>query len=213
MKVLKFGGTSVGSAANMQIVINITRKQSETEQAIIVVSAMSGTTDSLLKSGEFAAAGDEAYKEILRGIENRHLETVKELMPVQQQSSLLSLVKKLCNGIEDICNGIFLLGEFSAGTKDKLAGYGELLSSQIIAAVLVSRKADVIWKDARDLIRTDSQFGNAMVDFAVTNKQVAEYASHEVEKSIIIPGFIASDARHVTTTLGRGGSDYTASII
>src|SRR5687768_9674172 len=204
MKVLKFGGTSVGSAAAMLQVINIIIEQGSVQPVIAIISAMSGTTDSLLHSGNLASTGDESYKKILQEIETRHLETVKEVMPVQQQSSVLSLVKKLCNGIEDICNGIFLLGEFSAGTKDKLAGYGELLSSQIIAAVLVSRKADVIWKDARDLIRTDSQFGNAMVDFAVTNKQVAEYASHEVEKSIIIPGFIASDARHVTTTLGRG---------
>jgi len=213
MKVLKFGGTSVGSAANMQVVTAIVSRQSETEQAIIVVSAMSGTTDSLLKSGELAAAGDESYKENLREIENRHLETVKELMPVQQQSSLLSLVKKLCNEIEDICNGVFLLGELSARTKDKLAGYGELLSSQIIAAVLSARNATTAWKDARELIRTNSQFGNALVDFHITNQLIKDFIKEAKEKTIIVPGFIAADQKNVTTTLGRGGSDYTAAIL
>lgn len=213
MKVLKFGGTSVGNAAAMRQVIDIIISEEGKEQVIAVISAMSGTTDSLLQSGELASAGDEEYKKILQEIETRHLETVKELMPVQQQSSLLSLVKKLCNGIEDICNGIFLLGEFSARTKDKLAGYGELLSSQIIASVLTSRKSGITWKDARELIRTDSKFGNATVDFTVTNNEVIEFIKEAGETTIIIPGFIASNARNVTTTLGRGGSDYTAAIL
>ena len=98
------------------------------------MSALGGITDILLQCGKLAAAGDETYKEKLQEVEQRHLETVKALIPVTQQSSVLSWVKQRCNEIEDICNGIFLLGELSDRTKDRIVSYGELLSSQIIAA-------------------------------------------------------------------------------
>ena len=100
-------------------------------------------------------------KKNLQSIEQRHLETVKALIPVTQQSSVLSLVKKRCNEIEDICNGIFLLGELSVRTKDRIVSYGELLSSQIISAKLTTRGIENAWKDSRELITTDSQFGYA----------------------------------------------------
>ena len=99
---------------------------------------MGGITDSLIAAAETAANGDEHYKTKLQEIEQRHLEAVKQLIPVTQQSSVLSLVKKQCNEIEDICNGIFLLRELSARTKDRVMSYGELLSSQIFAAKLQS---------------------------------------------------------------------------
>ena len=103
-------------------------------------------------------------------IEQRHLETVKALVPVTQQSSVLSMVKKHCNEMEDICNGIFLLGELSARTRDRIMSYGELLSSQIIAQRFKAIGIDAEWKDSRELIRTDSNYGNAVVDFQVTNQ-------------------------------------------
>ena len=137
MLVLKFGGTSMGSAESIKQVVDIVKDKTKESSVILVVSAMSGTTDLLLNCGTKAANDDESYKEILKQIETRHLETVKSLIPVQQQSSVLSMVKKLCNEIEDICNGIYLLNESSLRTKDKLVSYGELLSSTIINAAFI----------------------------------------------------------------------------
>ncbi len=213
MRVLKFGGSSVANAENINKVCEIIKNNVSTTRKIIVVSALGGITDLLLKTAALAETNDEAYKDILQEIENKHLQTVKELIPVQQQSAVLSLVKKICNEAEDICNGIFLLGELSARTKDKIVSYGELLSSQIIAAKLNTSGLATQWKDSRELIITDSNFGMAAVDFNTTNKKGAEFFSSSTSLLFILPGFIAADKNNVTTTLGRGGSDYTASIL
>jgi bifunctional aspartokinase / homoserine dehydrogenase 1 len=213
MQVLKFGGTSMGSAKAIQQVTEIVKEKSKHQPVMLVVSAMSGTTDLLLNCGTHASAGNEEYKVILRQIETRHLETVKELIPVQQQSSVLSMVKKYCNEMEDICNGIYLLGECSARTKDKLVSYGELLSSQIIHAAFSFNGTKSVWKDARELIQTNSNFGNAAVNFFITNNNINEFAQNVQADIIVFPGFVSSDEYKVTTTLGRGGSDYTAAIL
>jgi len=212
MKVLKFGGTSVGSVDAILKVKEILQNASANDQVIVVVSAFGGTTDALLKSGEMAAAEDESYKDVLAQITQRHLDAAKQLLPVQQQSSCLSLVKKLCNETEDICKGIFLLGELTDRSKDKLLSYGELLSSQIIASAFSASGLDCRWKDSRELIVTDSKHGNATVDFDITNKRIGAYFTGKFPLTIL-PGFIARDKREVTTTLGRGGSDFTAAII
>lgn len=213
IQVLKFGGTSMGSAKAIQQVADIVKEKSKHQKVLLVVSAMSGTTDLLLNCGSMASAGNEDYKTILKQIETRHLETVKELIPVQQQSSVLSLVKKFCNEMEDICNGIFLLGECSARTKDKLMSYGELLSSQLIHAAFNHNGSVSVWKDTRDVIQTNSNFGNASVNFFVTNNLINEFVQQQSSNILVFPGFIASDEHNVTTTLGRGGSDYTAAIL
>ncbi|NCU04091.1 MAG: bifunctional aspartate kinase/homoserine dehydrogenase I, partial [Chitinophagaceae bacterium] len=175
MLVLKFGGTSMGSAEAIKQVTDIVKQKLQHESLFLVVSAMSGTTDLLLSCGSKAANDDESYKEILKQIETRHLETVKALIPVQQQSSVLSMVKKYCNEIEDICNGIYLLNESSLRTKDKLVSYGELLSSTIISAAFNANGTIAVWKDARELLRTNSNFSNAAVDFAATNEQIKQF--------------------------------------
>jgi bifunctional aspartokinase / homoserine dehydrogenase 1 len=211
MKVLKFGGTSVGSTASIKQVIHISGQQPK--PLIVVVSAMSGITDMLLNCGQLAAKGDEAYKDMLLQAEQKHMLTVRELIPVQEQSSLLSLVKKHCNEMEDICKGIYLLGELSARTRDKLMSYGELLSAQIITAAMLAAGLKAGYKDSRQLLKTNSQFGNAAIDFVVTNKEVAKWLHDAYENIWVLPGFIASDTQGVTTTLGRGGSDYTAAVI
>ncbi|MEQ1796884.1 MAG: bifunctional aspartate kinase/homoserine dehydrogenase I [Lacibacter sp.] len=213
MLVLKFGGTSMGSADAIKQVADIVKQKLKDSPVLVVVSAMSGTTDLLLNCGTKASATDESYKDLLKQIESRHLDTVKALIPVQQQSSVLSMVKRYCNEIEDICNGIFLLGESSSRTKDKLVSYGELLSSTIINAAFNVNGTASLWKDARELIRTNSNYSNAVVDFTVTNLQVSAFIKSCSQQLIVVPGFIASDASNVTTTLGRGGSDYTASIL
>ncbi|MBS1975416.1 MAG: aspartate kinase, partial [Bacteroidetes bacterium] len=213
MQVLKFGGTSVANAENINKTISIILEAAKKERTIVVVSAMGGITDILLQGGKLAASGDESYKDQLRIVEQRHLETVKLLIPLTQQSRVLSMVKKRCNEIEDILNGVFLLGELSNRTKDKIASYGELLSTQVISERLKILGIDPLWKDARELIVTNSNFGFAAVDFEATNKKIEAFILSTDQNLIIIPGFIASDANAITTTLGRGGSDYTAAIL
>ncbi|HRP32763.1 MAG TPA: bifunctional aspartate kinase/homoserine dehydrogenase I [Agriterribacter sp.] len=213
MQVLKFGGTSVGSADNIKRVISIVKEKIKKDKTIVVVSALGGTTDALLNAGLAAATGNEQYKEALQHIEQRHLETVKLLIPVQHQSHELSLVKKLCNEIEDICNGVFLLGEFSARTCDRMISYGELMSSQIITAAFNHSGVAAAWKDTRSLVQTNNAFGNAAVNFSVTRKQISDFVAVCKDTLVIMPGFIATNATKETTTLGRGGSDYTAAIM
>lgn len=213
MQVLKFGGSSVANAENIEKVVNIIQQRAAGKKTIVVVSALGGITDILLNCGTMASAGNEEYKNKLHKIEARHMETVKALIPVTQQSRILSLVKTQCNELEDIFSGIFLLRELSLTTKDRIVSYGELLSSQILVYRLTSLGIDVEWKDARDLITTDSNHTSAAVDFPITNALLSEYFSKNNHAITVIPGFIAYDANKRTTTLGRGGSDYTAAII
>ena len=213
MQVLKFGGSSVANAANISKVIAIIKEKLKTDKTIVVVSALGGITDILLQCSKLAADGDEAYKEKLKEAEQRHLQAAKELIPVTEQSGTLSQVKKLCNEIEDICNGIFLLGELSERTKDRIVSYGEILSSQIIAAALKIELGACEWKDSREIIITNSNFGAAAVNFNVTNQKISGYFSTSVASLFILPGFISADTNGTNTTLGRGGSDYTAAIV
>ncbi len=214
MRVLKFGGSSVANANNIKSVISILQQAVEKDsKTIIVLSAFGGATDDLLEAASLASRGDASYKEKLQAIEHRHLSTVRELIPLDKQSSVLSMVKKRCNEIEDICNGVFLLRELSMRTKDIIISYGELLSTQIFAAKLKSIGINNVWKDARELITTNSQFGAANVDFDLTNEKINDFFDTVQNAVCIIPGFISSDKNGNTTTLGRGGSDYTAAIL
>lgn len=214
MQVLKFGGSSVANAENMNNVVAIVQQAlKKNNNVTIILSALGGITDALIDASNLASNADVSYKEKLVIIEQRHISTVKNLIPLDQQSSILSMVKKRCNEIEDICNGVFLLKELSARTRDSIISYGELLSPQIFAAKLKSLGITNTWHDSRQLIITDSQFGSANVDFQVTNKKIQSFF-FSIDSSIcILPGFIASDKNGNTTTLGRGGSDYTAAII
>jgi aspartokinase/homoserine dehydrogenase 1 len=213
MQVLKFGGTSVANAENIKKAAAIVEAAVKKDKIVVVVSALGGITDTLISCGTLAAAGDEKYKEKLYEAEHRHLDTVKALLPVTQQSSILSLVKQRCNELEDICHGVFMLKELSSRTHDRIVSYGESLSSQIVSAALKANGIANTWKDSRELIRTDSNFGFAAVDFAKTDAQVSAFFSNHSSNLFIVPGFIASDALNNTTTLGRGGSDYTAAIL
>ncbi len=213
MQVLKFGGSSVANAENIEKVVNIIQQRSSGKKTIVVVSALGGITDILLNCGTMASSGNEEYKNKLQEMEARHIETVKALIPVTLQSRILSHVKTQCNELEDIFNGIFLLKELSLNTKDRIVSYGELISSQILVSRLLSLNIDAEWKDARDIITTDSNHTAATVDFTVTYNQVYEYFSKNNHTVTVVPGFIAYDVNKRTTTLGRGGSDYTAAII
>ncbi|MFZ4769283.1 MAG: bifunctional aspartate kinase/homoserine dehydrogenase I [Ferruginibacter sp.] len=212
MQVLKFGGSSVKNAENIKKVIAVLKNKTADNKTIVVVSALGGITDLLLQCSQIASEGQENYQSALIEIEQRHLQTVRDLIPVNNQSSLLSFVKTQCNEIEDICNGIFLLKELSSRTKDRIVSYGELLSSKIIAAALQSENIETLWTDSRALIVTNSDFGNALVNFPQTNNTIAKYLKENDSKIYLAPGFIASNEEGIHTTLGRGGSDYTAAI-
>ena len=211
MKVLKFGGSSVANAENIKKVVAII-KQPQYKKTVIVFSAFGGVTDLLIKTGADAALGNEAYKETLTALEKNHIETTKGLLPVTTQSSCLSNIKQQFNELEDICEGVFRLGELSKRTQDRIISFGELLSSKIIHTYLQSTNVNSEWIDSRYLIKTNSNFGFAAVDFPITNKLISEKISSSSHSLFIAPGFVASDADNHTTTLGRGGSDYTASI-
>jgi aspartokinase/homoserine dehydrogenase 1 len=227
MQVLKFGGTSVANHENISRVISIIKdavkkdlpvlsestSQERTGKTIIVISALSGITDNLLKAASMAAGRDEQYREKLTFIESTHLETVKQLFPAAWQNILSGMIKNICGEMEDICNSVYLLGELTPRTKDRLGSYGELLASHILSAKLQAEGIENEWKDARELIVTNSAFGNADVDLAKTDQKIKNFFSVRPASLFIVPGFIASDQNGITTTLGRGGSDYSAAII
>jgi len=212
MQVLKFGGSSVANAGNISKAFQVIRQAIVKDRAIVVVSALGGITDNLLQCARASSIGDESYKDSFTLIEQRHLDTVRQLIPVASQSGILSMVKRTCNELEDILKGIFLLRELSDRTKDCVLGFGELLSSRILSAGLLCEGVENSWKDSRNLIQTDSRYGHAQVDFKATKKRMAEFFQETPVSLLIVPGFIASDANGITTTLGRGGSDYSAAI-
>ena len=213
MKILKFGGSSVAHSQNILLVENIIKKEASEGRIVVIVSALHGVTDQLIKAAESASVQDEDYHKIVQDLEEKHIHLVKELIPVLAQSSWLSFVKKHFNDLEDIYNGISVLGELTDRIKDKIASYGEFLSSHIIAARLQEQGLDCLWMNSADLIKTDSSFTHAKVDFSQTDHNLKNYLSKHQNRIIIGPGFIASDPKNNMTTLGRGGSDYTASII
>lgn len=212
MKVLKFGGTSVANAKNIEQVKQIVSKTTGDKQAV-VVSAFGGITDLLLQAAEKASSQDNSYSDIVKEIESHHLTTIKELLPINAQSAVLSKVKSDINILESLLEGAFSIGELTPKLSDKIVSHGELLSSYIIAQFFSSEGLDVVFKDGRELIQTDEQFGNAVVDFELTDKKCSEFFNGNKNNIIVLGGFIASSKNGETTTLGRGGSDYSAAII
>ncbi len=213
MKVLKFGGTSVANAQNIKLVLDIVINQAQKEKLVVVVSALSKVTDLLQLASVKAAANDESYKEVVADIEKKHLDALKELIPVSEQSGLLSHIKRIINHLETILDGCFLLGELSARTSDTILSFGELLSSYVIAEALKQNIKNSGYKDSRELIKTNTNFGKATVNFDITNPLIADYFASNDAQVVVMPGFIASSVDGINTTLGRGGSDYTAAII
>lgn len=211
MRVLKFGGTSVANAGNMQKVISII-DQYRQDRLVVVISALGGVTDQLIQAGNLAAEKDESYKDVLSSLEKRHLDTAKALLPVTQQSSCLSKIKQQFNELEEICEGVFRLNELSARTKDRIISFGELLSSRILADYYASVQQPHEWLDSRELVCTNDHFGFAAVDFEQTNRRIQAHMLQSDAPLFLAPGFVASSQNGHTTTLGRGGSDYTAAI-
>lgn len=211
MKIIKFGGSSIADLDSIQNVLSIIKKASQKEEMAVVFSAFGGVTENLLKCAHLARQNDPDYQPLLRGMEKRHLQLVKQLIPVQKQSSVLTYVKVRFNELEDLYHGIFLIKEFSPRTSDYVVSFGERISAFILAEALKEVDLDTHFVDARDLIRTNDRFGNAKVIFPTTNQLIYDFYSKN-KGLLVITGFVASTNKGETTTLGRSGSDYTAAI-
>ncbi|WP_339842025.1 bifunctional aspartate kinase/homoserine dehydrogenase I [uncultured Maribacter sp.] len=210
MKVLKFGGSSVANPENIIKIKNIISNYKD--QIILVVSAFGGVTDLLLEAGTLASSQDQSYKKVLSSLEERHLTTTKELLPVTIQSRVLSKVKSEFNVLETLLEGAYFIGEITPRLSDKIVSYGELLSSYIISEYLISEHLDAEFKNSRDVIITNKMNGKNMVNFTRTNANCVAYFKASNKKITVCPGFIATSEEGNSTTLGRGGSDYTAAI-
>jgi aspartokinase/homoserine dehydrogenase 1 len=203
MKVLKFGGTSVGSAENIRKVKSIVENQNC--DVIVVVSALGGITDKILAAARKAAKGDDNFHNDLAEIKSRHQEVIQQLF--NGSGTIKQIVTKLLDELEQILTGITLVGELTAKTLDRIAGIGERISSHIVSQFIGAERFD-----SSEFIRTDSNFGKAIVDFTVTNKNIQDIFTG-FKGIAVIPGFISKNIKGEFTTIGRGGSDYTAAII
>ena len=212
MKILKFGGTSVANDENIKKVKSIVQDAPDSKIGV-VVSAFGGVTDMLLNSLDRASSQNKNYENTLNEIEERHITVIKNLFPINKQSAILSRVKSELNDLETLLEGSFLIGETTPRLSDKVVSYGELLSSFIISEFFISEGLDATLKDGRTLIKTDESFGNANVDFELTYHTCSTYFANVKEKVTVVPGFVSSSHNGNATTLGRGGSDYTAAIL
>lgn len=211
MKILKFGGSSVASSERIQKVLKLVSENSKQERIVVVVSAFQGVTDHLIEIGKNASNGDASYLDGFSALKDRHQRTIRELIshePAGFQKEIDSRFKEL----EDVLHGVYLIRELSLRTLDVIMSFGELFSARIIAEAARATGLAAEFLDTRAIIKTDSRFGSARVLFDVTNSLVQRYFGN-ISALQIATGFIASTVREETTTLGRGGSDYTASII
>lgn len=208
MKVMKFGGTSVGSVSSVLSVKKIV--EAVNEDVIVVVSALGGITDKLIKTSRMAAAGDASYEKEMKEIVNRHIEMVYTVIPAgHEREILLDQVNELLSELKDIFQGIYLIHDLSPKTSAAIVSYGERLSSIIVAALIDGAK----WFDSRTFIKTEKKHNKHILDSYLTTQLVRE-AFRELPKVSLVPGFISSDKQTgEVTNLGRGGSDYTASIL
>ena len=213
MQVLKFGGSSVANAENINKVIAIVRRAAANDRTVVVSSAISGATDALLLIGQTAKAGNDEYTVLIDKLQERHKAIIAELIPAEESEAIKETCNELFNKLREICKGVYLLKELTELSQDHIVSFGELLSTNIISAKLKSLNISHQWKDSRELIKTELQAGKNVVLDNITTNNIAEYFNSDAHKLYIMPGFIASDLAGRTTTLGRGGSDYTASII
>ncbi|MBI4551331.1 MAG: aspartate kinase [Candidatus Latescibacteria bacterium] len=215
MIVMKFGGTSVGTVEALQQVARIVA-QSRHLQPVVVVSAMSGVTDTLRAIAADASQGNRADVQCrIEDLRARHTSTVSALLSTQEREGMVETVTYLIDELENVCHGITLLQELSPRTIDLVSSFGERLSAPLVSAVLREQGVPSTPYDARLSIKTDDRYTEAEVDFAETNSRLVEGLRPAVDAGTIpvITGFIGSTQHDVTTTLGRGASDYTAAIV
>src|SRR4030042_2514265 len=206
MKVLKFGGTSIGTAENILRIKKII--ESQKEQVIIVISALNGVTDQLIELCTHAAAKDKNFFRVYNEIEIKHLEAIKVLFEEPLLTEVQSRINSYLKELSNIINGIYLLNDITPKIQDKVLSFGEIMATHIVSKVI--ENAELV--DVKGLIKTDSTFGNAAVNLPLSTRLIRSFFKN-YKKTAVIPGFIASNDKGETTTLGRGGSDYTAALV
>ena len=210
MKVLKFGGTSVGSVASILSLQKIVEKEAKHQPIIVVVSALGGITDQLIATSQLALKGDESWRNEFDSIVARHHKMIDAIITdPHDRESLFNNVDSLFEQLQSIYYGVFLIHDLSHKTEDTIVSYGERLSSRIVATLIRGAK----WFDSRKFIKTEEKQGKRSLDSELTNKLVLDTFS-DLPRISLVPGFIAQDRNSGDiTNLGRGGSDYTASIL
>jgi aspartokinase/homoserine dehydrogenase 1 len=179
----------------------------------VVVSAFSGVTDMLVLAASNAAAKDKNYKEIVFQIEKKHKDAIEQLILLSEQSELIDTINSNINHLKTLLDGCYLLGELSNRTSDTILSFGELLSAQIIYKALQQKDSNAGYIDSRNVIKTNNHFGKAVVNFEISNSLIHDFFHTSPYSVVVMSGFIASSDEGNTTTLGRGGSDYTAAIV
>jgi len=213
MKVLKFGGTSVGSSENINKVVQIVEKSSENDPVVVVVSAIGGITDKLMNASSKAISKDLDYKSDFNKLKQQHIDVIEGLLSEDSLNSTKDIILEKLSELEKLLDGIYLINELSPQTTDKLLSFGELMSSLIIFEAMQQKGLNVQLKNSQNLIVTDSNFTNAAVQFEETNANITTYFEYNDKLITILPGFISKSEDGEITTLGRGGSDYTAAIV
>ncbi len=212
MKVLKFGGSSVASSENIKKVLNIVANTSQNHKVAVVVSAFGKTTNGLIECATLASEKNHNYTIVLQKVITHHLDVIKELIPVKEQDEVINYVKELFNRLETLYQGAYLLQELTPKTLATISGFGELLSSYIIAKAANTR-FKTSYKDSRELLIASDDYLGALVNFKLTNKNIQNHFKQDTANVTLLPGFVARTTTGETTTLGRGGSDYTAAIL
>ena len=212
MRVMKFGGSSVGTPARVRQVMQIVADSRRSHRSqIVVFSAFQGVTDHLIGMSRLAARGDRTYGASLRTLRKRHLDALRELVPSRARKKVEHSVLDRLDDLKDVLHGVYYTRELTTRTLDYVMSFGELLSSSIIAAALRGHGTECIHTDSRTLIKTDDTYGAAHVRYDLTTHGIRAYMRKH-RGLHIVPGFVASTADNDTTTLGRGGSDLTATI-
>lgn len=213
MKVLKFGGSSVGTPQRIQSIIGLLKERYvQGEHFSVVFSAFSGVTDSLLEMARRASNGDPSYAELFDDFKERHHAAASYLLDGEALQGLLGGLSENTDILKNLLYGVYLLREASPRTQDYIVSFGERTAAFIIAGAMRHHGIAASYLDARKVIRTDHNFGAAIVDFEMTNHQVSQYFDQHPDIQVIT-GFIGSTENGLTTTLGRGGSDYSAAIL
>ncbi len=213
MKVLKFGGSSVATPDRINGIVEILKGYyTKGEQFTVVFSAFGGVTDSLIKMAKLAADGDESYYAHFEVFNQRHLDAIKTLLNERNLQQALPELENNHEVLKNLLYGIFLIREVSPRTMDYVLSFGERNAAYIIYHVLKQNGLNTNYLDARKIIKTNTLFGSAKVDFELTYQKTKEYYTQNTDIQIVT-GFIASTKGGLTTTLGRGGSDYTAAIL
>ena len=213
MQVLKFGGTSVANAESMNQCAEIIAKAVSRDRTIVVASAIAGFTDALIKVGKLAADQDKSYQALLDEFREKHHDIIRALLPIEKHEESLEVCDEIFAILDSVAHGVYLLGELSPASLDAIQGCGELISSRILATKMASIGIATKWVDSRDIIKTHSRKGKNVVDQELTCKNVADMIeANPITMLFVAPGFIGGDEKGRMVTLGRGGSDFSASL-